>query len=543
MVASSVGSGAANATRAALSARPALSEARRNISVSGSDQLGIPLPDYRTPPVDSFTLKTSSPAHDPVVSSKTSDQIEAEEDEVFEQRHDEEWYGGGDEEMMVIPSIAQPSTMDEGARAGPRAHEANASLTLGHTDISQLGLWVLDTAVFGGDFEGVFDTPGEGIAFGYYIKHVSGVMSTYDDERNPYRKLSAYAVQSPVVLHTLVAIATQWMLNQGEEPPALHLSDSSNLLSPYEAALAACLFQIAQVIFTGGDTANAHLDCSMFLLGKLNYVSQPVTGFVARFLTQRFAMLDVAWALFHRMRPRAPLTFWLYQISEEVDFTEPCMHEMAGCPQPVLSALAHIAHLASELWERADRRDEILRQGYQLETTLRSWAMQRFPDMLRLPCDLSPNSEEIRLHYPAASRFHLRLLNECFYWLAQLLLQRRIYRDATTSNRVQQTVRIAFSLMKGIPAGSSSASSLPLPFYLIAREAVTVEDRAWVREMHAQMLQSYRATSRRQMMELTEEIWRQSDLRREALGLSQFTTEEEEVDLILLETRDSHFVI
>ncbi|EXJ77078.1 hypothetical protein A1O3_10236 [Capronia epimyces CBS 606.96] len=405
------------------------------------------------------------------------------------------------------------------------------------------------------------------------FRHVSGILSTYDGEGNPYRKLSVFALSSPVVLHTLVAIATEWMFNQGgtraqvtvarqnralrslrqtlsslvDESPAgkpadRRLTHSKTPFSPHEAALAACLLQVAQVVFSGGTSAEAHLNCSIYLLRELDYIAQPVTSFVARLLTQRFAILDVTAALLHRTRPRAPLSFWMYQVNEDLDFSEPSMHQMTGCPQPVLSALAHIAHLASDLRQFPERKSHILMEGYRLESRLRCWALRRFPEKASFYSDLSHDNEDIQRRFPLASKFHLELVNECFYWLAHLLLQRRIYRDATTSDRVQQTVKTVFGLMKSIPPTSGPASSLPVPFYMVAREAVSDQDRSWVRGMHTSMINVYRNKSRGPMMAMTEEIWRHADLRREASGASQFSNEEDEAQLIALETKNRQFI-
>jgi hypothetical protein len=375
---------------------------------------------------------------------------------------------------------------------------------------------------------------------------LAGVISARDDNQNPYRKLSAFALGSPVLRHTLVSIATEWMFNYGRSNAQIaiarqskalgsirrllcELGDDDSVTAPKavrastdtlqasrEAALSAILMQIAHVVFSGCAGAEAHLQCSYHLLEELDYISHPGSSFLARILTQRFAMADVAASLLHGTRPKAPLTFILYQAYEEIDLTEPTLCGMTGCPQQVLSALAHVAHLACDLRENRRELDEIYMVAEKLELSLRNWSVKRFPDMLSLRperslSNLRYNAERDQPRFGNAMQYHLALLNECFYWLAHLLLQRRIYRDAATSLRVRQTVKRILALMQAIPPGESPASSSPLPFYLVARECVSEEDRNWIRERHRLMKETYRSNTRGHLMMVTEEIWKYGD--------------------------------
>lgn len=287
-----------------------------------------------------------------------------------------------------------------------------------------------------------------------------------------------------------------------------------------EAAVSAILMQIAHVVFSGGTGAEAHLQCSYYLLNELGYISQPCSTFLPRILTQRFAMADVAASLLHTKRPKAPLSFTLYQVNETLDFTEPSFCGMTGCPQPVLSAFAHIAHLACDLRENRREADHIYREAERLDFALRSWSQQRFPNMFCLDPDrylsgLRYDREGSRAQFGNALQYHLALLSECFYWLAHLLLQRRIYRDHCSSPRVRQMVQRVLALIKAIPPDEGSASSLPLPFYLVARECICEEDRNWIRERHRLMKEVYRSSTREHLMMVTEEIWKNGDLYRQ----------------------------
>lgn len=64
-----------------------------------------------------------------------------------------------------------------------------------------------------------------------------------------------------------------------------------------------------------------------------------------------------------------------------------------------------------------------------------------------------------------------------------------------------------FRLMDKLRAGCGPDSSLPFPFYIAAREAVTLEERDWVRRKHRKMLDAYRDRSREYLMISTERIW------------------------------------
>ncbi|KAK4940220.1 hypothetical protein LTR10_019649 [Elasticomyces elasticus] len=409
--------------------------------------------------------------------------------------------------------------------------------------------WQFDNPSLGDFMEPLFDDPGEHIAFMYYFKHLAGVISARDDNQNPYRKLSAFALGSPVLLHTLISIATEWMFNYGRSNADLADARQSKALKSIqkvlgtledgrsgvngevvptshalkasrEAVVSAILMQIAHVVFSGGTGAEAHLRCSYYLLNELGYISQPCSTFLPRILTQRFAMADVAASLLHTKRPKAPLTFTLYQINEDLDFTEPSFCGMTGCPQPVLSAFAHIAHLACDLRENRQGIDQVCPEAERLEFALRSWSHRRFPNMFcldpeRYLSDLRYDRERDRSPSRNASQYHLALLNECYYWLAHVLLQRRIYRDAVSSPRVKQMVQRVLALMKAIPPNEGSASSLPLPFYLVARECMSEEDRNWIRERHRLMKEVYRSSTREYLMMVTEEIWRNGDLYRQ----------------------------
>jgi hypothetical protein len=159
--------------------------------------------------------------------------------------------------------------------------------------------------------------------------------------------------------------------------------------------------------------------------------------------------------------------------------------------------LVRIAQLAcdvSDTLKKSADEGAILSEAFQVDTELRAWGSKYH----RIP----PATDD---------RTPLDILTECFYWTAHLLLARRVFRDQTCSPRVQHLVHVCFGLMDHLSTGCGPDSSLPQPFYLAAREAVSREDREWVRRKHESMTAYYREQQRNSAMQLIEQIWETTD--------------------------------
>jgi hypothetical protein len=351
------------------------------------------------------------------------------------------------------------------------------------------------------------------------IRYLSGVLPALDSSSNPYRRLSKLALASPVLLNTIISLSTEYMFLNGRVAPEITLQrhhqaiqslrealvsasaphphgspafgDSGNEIGSKEATLAAVLFQVANVVFTGGIGVEVHLACAMHFIHDLDYLSAPVDGFLPRLLVQRFAMLDVVTAIQRFRRPQLRHDFWFFEPNDYYDRTEPSFREMTGCPQPVLGYFARIANLQADLLENCKSEYNILVKASTLETDMRIYARSRVAFS-------STRSVEAN---------HLDSLSQCFYWSAHLLLQRRIYRDASTSHRVQQTAANIVKLIKSMPLGCGPDSSLLFPFYLSSKEAITDEHRQWVRQRNEEMKEIYSARSRDTVMSLLDEVW------------------------------------
>ncbi|KAK9233756.1 fungal-specific transcription factor domain-containing protein [Lipomyces kononenkoae] len=373
-----------------------------------------------------------------------------------------------------------------------------------------------------------FNSFGERIAFAYWVNYLSGVLTARNSAENPYRKLSKLALASPVLLRTIISIATEHMSCHGRVPTELAIerqnraisslrealvtsqphgpcgfysieNPSSNDLHPKQAILATVLLQIAHVVFIGGTGVDVHLACAMHLLQDLHYIDRPANDFIPRILIQRFAIYDVLTSILHHRRPYLPLSFWLFIPNEEYDHTEPSFFEMTGCPQPLLGYFARLSNLAADLSEKIYDENIVLDKASMLETDMRIYDRSR----------VTSHSDSA-----TAVRYEDNLAH-CFYWSAHLILQRAIYRDSPHSTRVQHTVTNIIQQIKDMPVGCGPDSRLSFPFYLSSREAVTDKHREWVRERNQQLREVYPSRWRDKVMTILEEIWATIDTGRQ----------------------------
>ncbi|OOQ89977.1 hypothetical protein PEBR_05802 [Penicillium brasilianum] len=352
------------------------------------------------------------------------------------------------------------------------------------------------------------------------VRLVSSNIPALDGPNNPYRQLSFTALSSPVLLETIVCIATEHMLNFGLVDVStaarhqqrmlrtighnLQLIESGDSIETraivrannpdHEALFAAVILQGVIVAQSADGVLEPHVRCAAFLMDILDHFRRIPQNILGRTTVQRFAMVDVMLAISRQRRPFSPRDFVLHLPDAETwDHTEPSFHKMTGCPQPLMCLLVRISHLACDVDDRLERCaqiNDLLTQAYNLENDLRAWGSSH-PGLI---------AEE-------GIRAPLDILTECFYWTAHLLLARRVFQDHTRSPRVQHLTRTCFDLMDQLTTGVGPDSSLPQPFYLAAREAITMEDRAWVQEKHESMMNYYREQQRNLAMQLTQRIW------------------------------------
>jgi hypothetical protein len=358
------------------------------------------------------------------------------------------------------------------------------------------------------------------------VRMVSSNVPALDGPDNPYRQLSIPALSSPIILETIVCISTEHMLNFGLASIDLAAKRQQRMLRTLgqkllsindeaendpgtivaikkperEALLIAVVLQGIVVAQTADGILEPHVKCASWLMEALGYFDSIPQNPIARMAVQRYGMVDVMLAISRQRRPYAPQHFILSRPDEHHwDTTEPSFHNMTGCPQPLMCFLVRIAHLACDITENPHNRERILVEAFQLDTELRQWGSQY--------TGILPTKGERSL---------LDILTECFYWTAHLLLSRRVFQDQTCSPRVQYLVHVCFGLMDHLSTGCGPDSSLPQPFYLAAREAISAEDRVWVRRKHESMTAYYREQQRNAAMELIEQIWETTDALRES---------------------------
>ncbi|KAF9243329.1 transcriptional regulator family: Fungal Specific TF [Penicillium roqueforti] len=375
--------------------------------------------------------------------------------------------------------------------------------------------------------ETCFESAEDKSAWEYYVSLVSSNVPAVDGPDNPYRQVSIPALSSPILLETIVCISTEHMLNFGltsidlaaKRQQRMLRTLGKNLLSiearaacdsgtivasnkhEREALLTAVVLQGIVVAQTADGVLEPHVKCASWLMQALGYFDEIPQNPIARMTVQRFGMVDVMLAISRQRRPYAPQRFILYQPDQSRwDTTEPSFHKMTGCPQPLMCFLVRIAHLACDVSDGLETQPDkgVLNEAFQLDTELRAWG-SGYRGIPPARCERTP----------------LDILTECFYWTAHLLLARRVFRDQTCSPRVQHLAHLCFGLMDHLSTGCGPDSSLPQPFYIAAREAVSPEDRMWVRQKHESMTAYYREQQRNSAMELIEQIWETTDRLRE----------------------------
>lgn len=284
-----------------------------------------------------------------------------------------------------------------------------------------------------------------------------------------------------------------------------------SILSTKEIVLAAVTMQTASVLMSGIGVIEDHVVCALHFIQELGHFYQaPRTDFIWLFV-YRFATVDVLLALLRFRRPHAPLDFFMYQANEQLDDASPSFRDMMGFSQRVLCFLAHISVLSDDMIEGTKSQAHVQAKAHNLETEMRIWGQHYYDRMIQsVQSDTTSPRTTFSQQGVLDQRIALDIVCEIHYWVAHLLLMRRVFLDPTESVRVQMVRRYMFRLMDLLPAGCGSDSCLPFPFYLAAREAIKEDDRNWVRQKHAALMDVYRHQSRVPIMNAVEDIWEKS---------------------------------
>ncbi|KAI2628498.1 fungal-specific transcription factor domain-containing protein [Hypoxylon sp. NC1633] len=388
----------------------------------------------------------------------------------------------------------------------------------------------------------VFSDIDEVTAYTYYVHRLAGDLQARDSLHNPYRRLAVLALNHPVLLRTIISCASEYMalnglcsmqtaisqhtqaiqsirteLSRQRSPGTTTISEAVSAgvdMSKDQALLSAILLQVAVVAFSSSAAASAqtHLTSAFHILNELGYLQTPRTMdlFVPKALVQRFAMVDMAVCAYHRRRPRVSLDTWFIQSEHHaaLDGVQPLFVEMTGCSHIVFTFLVRVMHLAADVHECSRPKSDIYSDAFALETEMRLHDQENQQIIAMKASDAAAETCSI-------------VLCRAFTHVAFLLLFRRVFAEPTPSVRVQHSISSIFSCLKNVPvtppngasgthlvaSGVDSASGLP--FYLAAREAVTVEDQDWIRKRHEQWRQVYPNPSRVRLMEVAEKIWQE----------------------------------
>lgn len=372
-------------------------------------------------------------------------------------------------------------------------------------------------------------------------------MVAYNGVHNPFQTLAFLSLSYPILLHSILSVATGHLYNSGRicadvlssrqsralrslqaalnllvdakhqnEHPTPSTTQAAGLpeegwgifstLNPREVALATIMMQMSSTLATGMGSAEVHLKCAYHFLKDLDYLHRPPHSMFARLFVSRFALADVVLSFLRFRRPIASLDFYMYQANEDAELhSRPSFYEIHGCSQRVLCFLARISALSADLIHGRSPQDEVQAAAFELEMEIRIWGQKHYAEI----GGHSRSTDEARSASREVSdkRAQLDVVGECFFFASQLLLMRRVFFDTTESARVQFICRHMFRLMERLPFGCGPDTFIPFPFYMAAREAFTPKDRDWVRQRHAVITGIYPDTSREHMMMSTEKVW------------------------------------
>ena len=300
------------------------------------------------------------------------------------------------------------------------------------------------------------------------------------------------------------------------------------LYTTRQGVFAAVVLQLAHEILTGSGRVDLHLRCAINFLHEFGYVLEPTTSPLERWLVQSVAIVDILSSFYWHQPANLLLSFWFFKPNIAFDESEPSFREMTGCPHRILCLLARISWLVADR-QVAVSNPEDLQKAYDLETDLRLYGSSQFSKDGEIPRKGSWEGKNVCLD----------TLSECYYWSACLLLHRRVFRDLSTSCRVQYIVTKLVRLIDSMPLGCGPDSSLSLPLYLIAHEAVSEHHRSWIRKQNQQLAKRYPSGTRTAMIELNEELWRRKDNVRSAADSS---LEDVEREIANLETQNRIFM-
>ncbi|KAK3314116.1 fungal-specific transcription factor domain-containing protein [Apodospora peruviana] len=487
-------------------------------------------PEQEPTPADSDTVAT--------------DTLEAPSSELLESR-DEEGDVGEDDDIEEVSNRStdsnsvyeSPPSPDMGLiphKALLYQHDNNedlddpSSLSFSSQDVSTS--WSIH-GPFDSDLRSmIFQDGGRYIAYVYFVRSVSLILPGFSGIRNGYRQLAASALSCPMLLDTVVSIATVYMQLRGIVPASLALQRQSQALaslrrnvnalstpftttpSPDDAeticlkrdVLATILLQITVEIANGTNAIQIHIAHALDLFRELGYDRGRPMSPIGQILLQRMTYIDVLSSIFWHRRPLLPVSFWFYHQHEQnnaltykPDEGIPTFHETTGCPLWVIAFLARISHLIADADEHILPNDVIISLAYQLDGDF-TMAARTYYSTTKPPPD-----------HPQEG--YLETVGQCYYWSAIILLQIRVFRDPQTSHRVQFCLQQLLDLIQSLPIGCGPDSQLSLPLYAAALAAIRPVDRAAIKTKSVDLSDHYPMKTRTALTATFASIWADMD--------------------------------
>ncbi|KIW64877.1 hypothetical protein PV04_07181 [Phialophora macrospora] len=492
---------------------------------------------------------------------------------------------GSEDWLLDLQHLIPTETSGEEGDATPAEDIDSDQLALASQPPAESSeLWVYNTDLLGNFCLDEGQSPADRLAFTFFMQFVSRIIPAYDGPRSGYRELATYALTSPVLMDTVLSVATGYMSQRGGAPMVLALARQSRalktlretLLSPSASStsgpgdhlpplipkkswtasvkqeiLATIALQMSIEMLNGGPGVKTHLQYGVNLIDDLGWIEHREDSFIGRVLLYRIAFIDIVASFLWHRRPLLPPTFWLFKPeADSGEVSGPSLQDMTGCPHRVFSFLAEISHLASD----SDRRDndtatdtgtgtgtegndhppDVMTKAHALETHLRNYGSTAHLDLDDRAVE-QEEDEEPAGSRPDQSTRHLHTVSRCYYWTTHLLLQRRVCRDPRASRRVQFSVRQLIDLMDSLPIGCGPDSSLSLPLYTAAYEAVDQGQRRRILRKSKQLAEEYPSKTREAMNDSIQAIWAARD-ESQAVDQENNTTADTSPDVVRSET-------
>jgi hypothetical protein len=354
------------------------------------------------------------------------------------------------------------------------------------------------------------------------VRSVASILPAASRNPNGYQLVATFALSSPMMLDTIISVATVYMHMRGIVPNTLALRRQSEALASLSRnvetlrqsattgtnadiaclrreVFAAILMQITVEIANGGYAIESHISNATNIFRQLGYERARPTTALGCVLVQRMTYIDILSSIFWHRRPLIPLSSWLYQDREEVqpDPSAPSFQETTGLPFALVRIFAHISHMTADL-DSGVPLSLLIPRAFEIEAEL-SCIMRQAIDLGQ---DETDSSDDL---------LQLKVVGQCFHWAAIIILQHRVFNDPCNSPRVQFGLDMLLNLMEALPIGCGPDTQLSLPLYVAALVAFRQEHRERIKDKSSLLSRQYPLESRNQLTASFDTIWKAMD--------------------------------